>query len=320
MLGGMTDSRRVLVTGAAGFIGARVVRALVARGCKVVAMVRPGSNSVRLEDLRGKVEMCHADFHMRESVAQVLDAMRPDVLIHAAWHAEPGSYLDNPGNVDDLQASLELFNLASAHGCRRVLGIGTCLEYDTEHGYLSEEVELAPRSLYASTKAALYLAASAWATATGVSFAWARLFYQFGPGEDARRLIPSVIQALLLGQSVGTTNGVQVRDYLHVDDVAEALAQLALSAVRGPVNIGSGVPITVRDLVELVERETGRVGLVLYGDLASPSNEPRFLCANASRLQNEVGWRASRTVRQGIAETIAWWESRCPEGTLESGA
>lgn len=304
--------RRVLVSGAAGFIGSRVVRALSARGYMITALVRPGSSRDRLVGLDTSIEVKEANFHESSAVKKVFESAQPEVMIHAGWHAEPGNYLQHLGNIADLQSSLDLFRIAAQCGCRRIVGIGTCLEYETARGYLSEDAPLDPRSLYASAKAALYFAASAWARGEGVSFAWARLFYQFGPGEDPRRLVPSVVSALRAGRIIATTSGEQIRDYLHVDDVAEALALVAMSETTGPINIGSGQPIRVRDLISLVESQMGRDNLVHYGERPNPANDPQFICANPTRLRKEIGWQPNRTLKDGIADTIHWWKSRTP--------
>ncbi len=253
------------------------------------------------------LDIVEGDFHKPTDWEDTLADLRPTGLVHLAWHAEPGNYRNHPGNLADLTASLRLFERAQAWGCDRFVGVGTCLEYAVDRGYLSEDVPLAPRCLYASAKASLYLAAAAWARATGASFAWARLFYQFGPGEDRRRLVPSVIGALLDNRPVALTAGFQVRDYLHVDDVATAIAQLAVTDASGPFNVGSGRPVRVRDLVEELETQIGRPGLIQYGELPDVHNDPPFICANSDHLRAAIGWQPSRTLEDGLAETIDWW-------------
>jgi nucleoside-diphosphate-sugar epimerase len=304
--------RRVLLTGAAGFIGARLARALLTHGCTVVALVRPTSNLDRLAGLENALRLVGSDFHDLAAADATIAALRPDVLVHAAWHAEPGAYLTHPGNVSDLAASLALFERAERWGCQRIVGIGTCLEYDSTVGYLHEDTPLRPRSLYASTKAALYLAASAWCRQRGLSFRWARLFYQFGPGEDRRRLVPAVISALLAGEPVSTTRGEQVRDYLHVDDVAGALARVTLGDVEGAVNIGSGRPRTVREIVLTIADMLGRRSLLQLGGRPEPREEPHFLCANTTTLRTQVGWQPELTLEEGLARAIDTLRSPSP--------
>jgi nucleoside-diphosphate-sugar epimerase len=304
---GVPKTRSVLLTGATGFIGSRIAQALVTQQCDVVALVRPSSDRRRLAHLADGIRLEEGDFHEPGEVERVVHRTSPDVLIHAAWHATPGAYLTDAGNIGDLQASLDLFQQARLAGCQRMLGIGTCFEYDSRRGWLDEQAPLRPTSLYASTKAALFLAASAWAREFDVSFAWARLFYQYGPGEDRRRLIPSVATCLLAGLPVQVTRGDQVRDYLYVDDVADAVANVALSELEGAVNVGSGVPVRVRDVIAAIERYLDRPGLVQVGARAEDPDDPPFICANSDRLQRQLGWRPTTSLEVGIAQTITWW-------------
>jgi nucleoside-diphosphate-sugar epimerase len=264
------------------------------------------------------MRIVEGDFHHPAAWADQFAELRPTLLVHLAWHAEPGKYRNDPGNLVDLTASLRLFERAQGWGCVRFVGVGTCLEYATDRGYLGEDVPLDPRCLYSASKASLYLSAAAWARNSGASFAWARLFYQFGPGEDLRRLVPSVVTALLDNRPVALTSGFQVRDYLHVDDVAAAIAQLAINDVTGPFNIGSGRPVRVRDLVGELENQIGRRGLIQYGERPDAHEDPPFLCANTERLRAAIAWQPKRTLEEGLAETIAWWAERRTEMNSEA--
>ena len=309
--------RRVMVTGATGFIGSRVVRQLVAEGCEVIALTRPGGSTERVEQLGAAVTIVPGDFHHPAAWERRLNDLRPDALVHLAWHTVPGQYRSHPGNVTDLTASLGLLERAQGWGCSRFVGIGTCLEYDPHSGFLSEDVPLVPTSLYASCKAALYLSASAWAHKRGLSFAWARLFYQFGPGENPRRLIPSVVIALLTGRPLALTSGQQVRDYLHVDDVADAISRLIFSDAQGAFNVGSGRPMRVRDLVNIVESQIGKHGLIRIGELPEPEDEPPFICANNARLRRAVDWQPAQTLEERLSNTISWWANRTSNTDIE---
>jgi nucleoside-diphosphate-sugar epimerase len=249
------------------------------------------------------------DLQRLEESGPALERSAPEVVIHTAWHAEPGTYLTDPGNVADLQVSLELFQRARDWGCQRIVGVGTCLEYDMGRGWLDEAAPLGPRSLYASAKAALYLVGTNWARDNHVSFAWARLFFQYGPGEDRRRLVAMIITSLLAGTPVATTSGEQLRDYLHVDDVAAAIIEIALSQLEGAVNVGSGKPIRIKDLVRCIEQQIGVEGMVDIGGRADRPDEAPFICANTARIRNELDWRPTIQLDRGIAETVAWWRT-----------
>src|SRR5438128_2301248 len=136
-MGASSKQTNVLLTGAAGFIGSRIARALLQDGCLITALVRPGGDRARLPP-SPQIRVVEGDFHHPEHVSAALEWNVPDIMVHAAWHATPGTYLTDQGNIDDLQASLDLFRRVRGRGCPRIVGIGTCLEYDTDRGWLGE--------------------------------------------------------------------------------------------------------------------------------------------------------------------------------------
>lgn len=299
----------ILLTGAAGFVGSHVLRALVHGGAQVTAVVRPGADLSRIEDVVPHVAIVEHDI-VAELNPIPRSVGRIDCVVHLAWHARPGSYLDSMANVDHLRASLRLMTALEGRGCRRFVAVGTCVEYDTRPGLLTEEAPLRPLSLHASTKTALYLTAQAWARDRGISFAWPRLFFVYGPGERHGRLVPDVVTGLLAGLPVDTTFGEQVRDYLHVEDMADAYARVALSNVEGAINIGSGHPVVVRDVIAKLAAIIGRPELIRWGAKPPRAYDPPFVCADPARLRRELGWVPRISLDEGLATTVDWWQRR----------
>jgi len=186
---------------------------------------------------------------------------------------------------------------------------GTCAEYDWSNAGVCDEAStpIAPDTLYGTCKDALRRVAERFAETAGLSAAWARIFFPYGPGETPRRLVPSVVRSLLGGQPARCTAGTQVRDFLHVGDVGSAVVALLRRAVGGAVNIGSGTPIAIADVVRQIAELVGRPELVQLGALPTPPSEPPVLVAGTRRLFGEVGWRPSVPLAQGLAETVNWW-------------
>jgi len=194
-----------------------------------------------------------------------------DVVVHAAWYAEPGLYVQSARNMDCLVGTLELAKGAASAGVRRVVGIGTCAEYDPSNGMLTTETPLRPMSPYAAAKAAAFLALSHWLPAQEIELAWCRLFYMYGDGEDERRLVPYLRGRLAAGEVAELSHGNQVRDFMDVRDAGQMIADVALGTVQGAVNVCSGVPVTVRALAERIADEFGRRDLLRFG--ARPAGE-----------------------------------------------
>lgn len=297
---------RVLLTGAGGFIGAHVARALLQRGAEVHAMVRDRSRAERLEGIEGALTVHEADLVDPAAVKRVIEAARPELCVHGAWYAVPGKYLHGAENLDHVAASLHLARELAAAGCQRLVGLGTCFEYDTAvTSPLHEASSTAPRFLYATCKLALHDILSAAAPHTKTSFAWCRIFYQFGPMEARERLVPHVIDRLLDagGATADTTAGEQIRDFLHVADVGAAVATVALSDVQGAVNIGSGVPVTVRDVVTTVARICEAEDRLHLGAVPYRPNDPMYVCADVTKL-SRLGFTPRFDLESGLRDTI----------------
>jgi nucleoside-diphosphate-sugar epimerase len=300
---------RVLLTGAAGFIGSHVVRLLVHERCEVLALVRPGTDLSRIADVQSALRLLRGDVLQLDPIENALDSFKPDACIHLAWCAKPGEYLHSAENIDLVAGTARLATKLATVGCRRFVGVGTCFEYDTQGGTLSERTALDPRFLYSACKAATFMVLTNLPLGD-MTMAWARLFYLYGPFENERRLVPSVIRALLLGEEARCTTGAQVRDFLHVEDLASALWAIAQSSVAGAVNVGSGAPVTVAHLVKRLGEMLDRSELIKLGALPYAKDDPPFVCANNQRLRTETSWQPRFALDDGLRATIDWWRSR----------
>jgi UDP-glucuronate decarboxylase len=303
--------RTILVTGAAGWIGSHVSRLLVQGGHRVLALVRPSSSVNRIADLLPAIKLIEADLANPSPLPGLLRETPPEVCLHLAWYTVPGRYLHAYENMNSVASSLKLLRVLNEVGCQRTVIAGTCLEYDTTTAKpLSERSPIQPKVLYSVCKHALFSIARQFQQDCGCQFAWCRIFYLYGPGEYRTRLVPHVINKLLAGQPCLLTAGEQVRDYLHVADVASALSSVGLSAVQGVVNIGSGVPVRVADIVISLGRILGAEELLHFGALPMATDDPLCVCADVQRLRTEVAWEPSYDLRSGLVDTVTWWQEQ----------
>ncbi|HUY13369.1 MAG TPA: NAD(P)-dependent oxidoreductase [Terriglobia bacterium] len=300
---------RVLVTGAGGFIGSHVARSLAQGGHSVCAVVRPEGSTERLAECISRDSLARVDLCDARAVRELVLDVRPECAIHLAWYATPGKYWTALENLDFVSMALSLAQSLAQAGCRRLVGVGSCAEYDWDYGFLSESrTPLRPKTLYGVSKNATRVLLEALCGRTAISFAWTRLFYLYGQAEDPNRLVPSVTLALLRGEVARCTDGKQLRDFLHVDDVASAICAVATSDCKGTINIGSGEPVSVRTIVELIGKTLGRGDHIAYGAIQSDPNDPPLLVADVRRLRNEIGWRPSSTLQEALPRTVEWWK------------
>lgn len=287
---------RILVTGGSGLIGRRAVDALVACGHQVHVLARSVPPAARTD----------VTWHTEDLLASqdVISEMAAEVLIHLAWNVEHGAFWTSPDNTSWRDVSLTMLRRFAAAGGRRAVVAGTCAEYDwtTVDGVMREaSTPLRPATPYGLAKHQLRAAAE---TIDGLELAWGRVFFLYAPDEDPRRLFASVARALLTGTPAETTAGTQVRDFLHVDDVAGALVAVALSDMTGAVNVGSGTGIPVAELVRQIGDAAGRPELLRIGALPSRAGEPPAIVADTARLRDEVGFRPRFTLCEGVRSAV----------------
>ena len=287
---------RVVVTGGGGFIGREAVKMLQAQGAQVHLIGRaPVSDGVTP----------HVIDLLADDPAPLLAAIAPTHLLHLAWYAEPGKFWHAPENLDWVAASLRLAKGFAAAGGRRAVFAGSCTEYDWHHETLDEvTTPTNAATLYGTAKAALFSVLAKAAPVLGVSIGWGRIFFLYGPDENAGRLLPDIVDKVAAGQRVATSDGTQQRDFMHVEDVAAALVALLASDVSGAVNIATGVLTPVRDLVAQAAAAAGDVGLVDFGARPRQAHEPEVMRAAVGRLRDEVGFVPKWRLNDGIADAV----------------
>jgi len=297
---GVVD-QRVLVTGAAGFIGSALCRALIRSGYEV-----HGTSRIPREDAR--VYWWQVDLSDADAVTETLVKIRPSIVFHLASHVSGDRALSAvlPTARDNLLSTVNLLNAACLADMPRVVIAGSMEELDPADSSSS------PASPYAAAKTASRVYARLFYGLYGLPVVHLRIFMVYGPGQlDTTKLIPYVTTALLRGERPRLTSGTREIDWIYVDDVVAAFIAAAHSpGADGKVlDVGSGRLITIRSLVEDLTHLIGAPVGPLFGALSDRPLEVRRV-ADLARTETLLGWRPQTSLETGLRRTIQWFAER----------
>jgi nucleoside-diphosphate-sugar epimerase len=290
----------VLLTGGTGFIGSYCLARLMREDCVIHTVNRSGGGP-----LADRVTWHVADLRDPDEARGLIQRIRPTHLLHSAWMAVPGKFWHSPENEAWLTGGRALVRAFGEAGGRRFAGVGTCAEYDWQQDeFIEDRTPIKPATPYGRTKAAMAEAAFADAEAYGFTAAWGRVFQPYGAGEAPQRLIPSVIAALVAGQSKDLSDGRQERDFIFAPDLADLMVRLLFGGHHGAFNVGTGRAVTLRAVIEALAARLGGAELLRFGAFQSPVTEPQRLVADMTKVATQLGWTAPTSLEAGLDEVV----------------
>lgn len=316
---GALAGERVLVTGAAGFVGVNLCARLAREGGAIHGTVRPEGNAWRQDALEAVATVHTADLADTETVRRLIHAIRPTVVVHAAGPAAYDHQTWSAGARDGILPIAHLFDALGelpAPRPPRIVLLGSSLVYGAAAEAHPESSPLAPRSMRGTLKAAESGLAHAAARASGLPLVELRLFSVYGPWEPLHRLVPMAIRAALTGEELPLTRPDLRRDFVFVEDVADAcLRAIATECVEaGVINIGSGQEVANEELVETVGEVVGRPVRFLPGAYAPQATDTPHWRADIDRAATLLGWRPRHSLAEGLAATVPWVRSQLAAG------
>jgi len=266
--------KRILLTGATGFVGRQIHKCLLEAGHEVLPVLRPGSEDRLCQGAPADIGIVTNDVFAEQPEWWAEKCEGADAVIHAAWYVEPGKYLDSPRNLDCVAGTLALAQGVASAGVKQLIGIGTCMEYRLPSDSLDVGAPLDPQTLYAACKLSVYHMLTQYLATTRTSLSWCRLFYLYGEGEYPTRLVPYIRERLARGEVAKLSAGTQLRDFLDVRQAGAMIANVVETGQPGAINICSGMPTTIRQLAERIADDFGRRDLLEFGTASIHPSDP----------------------------------------------
>lgn len=306
---------RCLVTGASGFLGSWLVRRLLQEGHEVTVWMRSGAPSPRNVDWISKVRIVPGTFEELQSLTDNIERDSIDCFFHLAWFGVTSDFRNHTDQISiNAIGSLRLWELARNLGCKHWIGIGSQAEYGPHDGVLREDLPSNPVTAYGVAKAAIGTLTRKMAEMSGMRHTWVRLLAAYGPGDDPRHLIPSVIQTLCAGNIPSLTKGEQLWDYLYVSDAVNALCHIASTETTGTFNLSSGKTVEIRTLVEMIRDLIDPRLPLEFGKVPYRPDQIMHLEGDITSLKSATGWRPETSLKEGLCRTVEWFRTESVNG------
>ncbi len=308
-------SSRVVITGAAGFIGSHLAETLLDRGYSVV-----GIDNLLTGDIANVAHLMHRDFEfIKHDVTNYIYVNGPvDYVLHWASPASPIDYLELP--IPTLKVGAlgthKALGLAKAKGARFVLAstsevYGDPLEHPQKESYWGNVNPIGPRGVYDEAKRFAEAMTTAYHRYHGVDAKIVRIFNTYGPRMRVKdgRAVPAFISQALRNEDVTVFgDGSQTRSFTYITDLVDGIIRLMLSDVNEPVNIGNPREMTLAELAQLIIKQTGATSKIVHRPL--PVDDPKVRQPDITRARTLLGWEPRVAVEDGLATTIAYFRTK----------
>ena len=305
--------KRVLVTGAAGFIGANVARRLLDDGYETTLLTGPGSDCWRLDELAREAQIVQLDLADGDSVERAVAAARPEWILHLAAHGAYSWQTDRAAILrTNVVGTANLLEAARRVEVEAFVNTGSSSEYGLKETAPTEDDSVEPNSAYAVAKASATMLCRHVAAADGLNVCTLRLYSAYGPWEEPKRLVPALAVEGLHGRLPPLVDPRIARDFVWVGDIVDAYL-LAASAVHdepGAVyNVGTGTQTTVGEAAEIARGVLGVEASPDWGSMAARSWDTDCWVADNAKIRRTLSWRPTRGFRQGFIEFASWFRA-----------
>ena len=303
--------KRVILTGATGFIGANLARRLLHDGHEIHLLVRPGYTQWRIEAIRSDVHLREVNLGDEEALTRIVGNIRPDWVFHLAAHGAYSWQTDLRQMVQtNIIGTINLVEACLETGFDAFVNTGSSSEYGFKDHAPSETEWLEPNSYYAVTKASATLFCRYTAQRRSVHLPTLRLYSVYGPYEEPKRLMPTLILHGLKGKLPPLVHPDVARDFVYVDDVSEAYLLATAQTDREPgavYNVGTGVQTSLRDVVDVAQQVMDITVEPEWDSMPDRQWDTNVWVSDNRKIQDELGWRPRHTFEQDFRLMVHWF-------------
>ena len=300
------------MTGATGFVGRHVLSELLAQGFYVYCII---SGKRLIDELQHpKVQYCEIDFldaSFETKITDLFSKQPADFIIHSAWYTEHKNYVSATVNIKWAESSKILIDAFYAHGGKRFIGLGTCIEYDFNYVNgqpISLNTPIKGSTLYAKCKIEVFNHLKNLQEKAGIDYVWARLFFIYGPYDKKGRLIPYIYEQIMLNKQAIPRFGASQRDYIFVKDLARQLVAIVRHTYQGAINMGTEHPFKIQDIFDSIGRIMHKKHLVIKNDVLSNNTEyePYSIVADLTEWHKMNQDFEFTPLTEGLQQTVSW--------------
>lgn len=303
--------RKILVTGASGFIGSHIAKRMVRENARVSVFARETSDLWRLDEEKNDIAVYRADIRNFDQLDLQIGKIQPDYVFHMAAYGVDSRQKDwIVATNTNIVGTIHLIKSLQRVGCEKILHIGSCMEYGDKKEMVDENAALEPFNIYGSTKAAATIMAHQLAAEINIPIVTLRAFGIFGENEGSHKFFPHIILSLLNGSAVDLTACEQYRDYCYIENIIDGfvLAAKDKSCNNTILNIGSGTIQQLRTYVDMVCRLMNNTTKPNYGAVPYRKDEVWKPHPDISRIKTHLKWAPKISLEEGLKRTIAWYE------------
>jgi len=308
----MLKKKKVLITGATGFIGANLLRKCLELGAQVHIFTRTISNKWRIEDTLEDISEYCIDLLDYDKLEAIVSDIKPEIILHTAIYGGYPFQKDvNKITQTNIIGTSNLIDACAKSGFSLFVNTGSSSEYGLKDAPISEIDLPEPNSIYGISKTAASLVCRAKSKSENLPIVTLRLFSPYGYYEEPTRLIPSVITSCLKKEGPRLSSPDSVRDFIFIEDVIAAYMKAVenRNKIAGEIfNIGSGRQYSVREVVDRIIELTGAKVYPQWGNILNPRNEPLKWQANISKAKDTLGWEPQYSLKDGLNKTIEWFK------------